>query len=37
VGVERQPGLFDDPAPSEPIALDLSQLQLERGWRFGDV
>ena len=37
VGVERQPGLFDDPAPSEPIALDLSQLQLERGRRFGDV
>jgi transposase len=37
VGVERQPGLFDDPTPSEPIALDLSQLQLERGRRFGDV
>ena len=37
VGVERQPGLFDDPVPSEPITLDLSQLQLERGRRFGDV
>jgi transposase len=37
IGVERQPGLFDDPAPSEPIALDLSKLQLERGRRFGDV
>ena len=37
VGVERQPGLFDDPIPSEPITLDLSQLQLERGRRFGDV
>lgn len=37
VGVERQPGLFDDPVPGEPIALDLSRLQLERGRRFGDV
>jgi transposase len=37
VGVEREPGLFDDPAPSEPITLDLSHLQLERGRRFGDV
>lgn len=37
VGVERQPGLFDDPVPSEPITLDLSRLQLERGRRFGDV
>jgi hypothetical protein len=37
VGVERQPGLFDDPVPSEPIIRDLSQLQLERGRRFGDV
>lgn len=37
VGVERQPGLFDDPVPAEPITLRLSQLQLERGRRFGDV
>jgi transposase len=37
VGVERQPGLFDDPVPSEPITLDLAGLQLERGRRFGDV
>jgi transposase len=37
VGVERQPGLFDDPVPSEPITLDLARLQLERGRRFGDV
>jgi transposase len=37
VGVERQPGLFDDPVPAEPITLELSQLQLERGRRFGDV
>jgi transposase len=37
VGVESQPGLFDDPVPGEPISLDLSRLQLERGRRFGDV
>lgn len=39
VGVERQPGLFDDEAelPSEPIPLDLRGLRLERGRRFGDV
>ena len=37
VGVERQPGLFDDPVPTEPISLQLAQLQLERGRRFGDV
>jgi transposase len=37
VGVERQPGLFDDPVPAEPITLELSRLQLERGRRFGDV
>lgn len=37
VGVERQPGLFDDPVPAKPITLELSQLQLERGRRFGDV
>ena len=37
VGIERQPGLFEDPVPSEPISLELSRLQLERGRRFGDV
>jgi transposase len=37
IGVERQPGLFDDPLPSELIQLDLARLQLERGRRFGDV
>ena len=37
VGVERQPGLFDDDVPTEPIALDLSRVTLERGRRFGDV
>jgi transposase len=36
-GVERQPGLFDDDLPTEPIALDLSRVKLERGRRFGDV
>jgi transposase len=37
VGLERQPGLFDDPLPAEPVAVRLNQLQLERGRRFGDV
>ncbi len=37
VGVERQPGLFDDDVPAEPIPLDLRGLKLERGRRFGDV
>jgi transposase len=37
VGVERQPGLFEDDTPAEPIALDLRGLRLERGRRFGDV
>jgi hypothetical protein len=37
VGVERQPGLFDDDLPTEPIALDLGGLRLERGRQFGDV
>jgi hypothetical protein len=37
VGIERQPGLFDDDLPTEPIALDLGGLRLERGRQFGDV
>jgi transposase len=37
VGMERQPGLFDDDVPTEPIALNLRALRLERGRRFGDV
>jgi hypothetical protein len=37
VGIERQPGLFDDELPTEPIALDLGGLRLERGRQFGDV
>jgi transposase len=36
-GLERQPGLFDDDGPAEPIPLDLRRLRLERGRRFGDV
>jgi transposase len=36
-GVERQPGLFDDDVPTEPLALDLRRVRLERGRRFGDV
>jgi transposase len=37
VGIERQPGLFDDDVPAEPMPLDLRGLRLERGRRFGDV
>jgi transposase len=37
VGVERQPGLFDQDLPTEPISLNLRGLRLERGRRFGDV
>lgn len=37
VGLERQPGLFDDELPAEPITIDHRRLRLERGRRFGDV
>src|SRR5262249_13370832 len=37
VGVERQPGLFDAPAPAEAITVELRRVRLERGRRFGDV
>jgi transposase len=37
IGIERQPGLFDEPLPSEAVAVDLRRLRLERGRRFGDV
>jgi transposase len=37
VGVERQPGLFDDDLPQEPIALVPRELRLERARQFGDV
>jgi hypothetical protein len=37
VGIERQPGLFDDAGPTEPVTVDLRGFRLERGRRFGDV
>jgi transposase len=37
VGVEPQPGLFDEPTPTESVSVDLRRLRLERGRRFGDV
>jgi transposase len=37
VGLERQPGLFDDEIPAEPIVIDHRRVRLERGRRFGDV
>jgi transposase len=36
-GVERQPGLFEEPTPAEPVRVVLHELRLERGRRFGDV
>ena len=37
IGIERQPSLFEDEVPDEPIEVDLKRLRLERGRRFGDV
>jgi hypothetical protein len=37
MGVERQPGRFDDDLPAEPIHVNVRGLQLERNRRFGDV
>jgi len=37
VGVERQPGLFEAPDPSESVTVELRRFRLERGRRFGDV
>ncbi len=37
VGIERQPGLFDDVVVPEPVQVDLRRFRLERGRRFGDV
>jgi hypothetical protein len=37
VGLERQPGLFDEPLPAESVAVDLRRFRLERGRQFGDV
>jgi transposase len=36
-GIERQPGLFEDEVPQEPVRVLLKELRLERGRRFGDV
>jgi len=37
VGIERQPGLFDEPLSAENVTVKLRALHLERGRRFGDV
>jgi transposase len=37
VGVERQPGLFDETPPTDAVTIDLRRFRLERGRRFGDV
>ena len=37
VGVDRQPGLFDEELPTAPVTVVPSRLRLERGRRFGDV
>jgi transposase len=37
VGIERQPGLFDEPQPAESVRVELHRFRLERGRRFGDV
>ena len=37
LGIERPPGWFDEPAPDQPLTIDLKGLRLERGRRFGDV
>ncbi len=36
-GIERQPGLFAEDLPAQPVRVDLRGLRLERGRRFGDV
>lgn len=37
VGIEREPGLFEEPPPTEPIAVNVAALRVERSRRFGDV
>ena len=37
VGIERQPGLFDEPQADESVRVELHRFHLERGRRFGDV
>jgi hypothetical protein len=36
VGLERQPGFFEEELSTEPITVVPSRLRLERGRRFGD-
>jgi transposase len=37
IGIERQPGLFEEEVASTPITVEVKRLRLERGRRFGDV
>jgi transposase len=37
VAVDRQPGLFDEDLPTDPVTVVPGRLRLERGRRFGDV
>jgi transposase len=37
VGLEHQPGLFDDELPAEPITVNPRGVSVERSRRFGDV
>jgi transposase len=37
VGVEQQPGLFDDALSSQSVCVNLRGFRLERGRRFGDI
>src|SRR5829696_7714123 len=37
LGIERQPGWFDEATPDQPLTIHLQGLRLERGRRFGDV
>src|SRR3954464_9668873 len=37
LGVQRQPGWFDDATSDQPLAVRLKGVRLERGRRFGDV
>jgi hypothetical protein len=37
VGVDRQPGLFDEGLPTDPVTVVPGRLRSERGRRFGDV
>jgi transposase len=37
VGLERQPGLFDDELPDKPVTVVPRQVRLERSRQFGNV